>query len=84
VCVDAALWRATIEWRDDGPPGAGAFTVFCRDTADHDRSGAADVPDIFAYLSDWFAASARADCDTDGAVTVPDIFGFLTAWFGGV
>jgi hypothetical protein len=74
----------TIEWQDDGPPGAGSFTVFCRDAADHDMSGAVAVPDIFAYLSDWFAGSPRADCDTDGVCTVPDIFGFLTAWFGGV
>jgi probable HAF family extracellular repeat protein len=51
--------------------------------ADFDGSGAADVPDIFAFLSDWFALASAADFDKNGTVEVPDIFAFLSAWFAG-
>jgi hypothetical protein len=50
---------------------------------DLDGSGAADVPDVFAFLSLWFAGSAAADFDGANGVGVPDIFGFLAAWFAG-
>ena len=57
--------------RHDVPPCA----------ADFDKSGGAPgVPDIFAYLSAWFAGDARADVDGNG-VGVPDIFAFLSMWF---
>ncbi len=52
----------------------------CR--ADFDLNGAVEVPDIFAFLSAWFAGSATADFD-GGGIGVPDIFGFLSAWFAG-
>jgi len=49
--------------------------------ADFDRSGGAPgVPDIFAFLSAWFAGDARADID-GGGIGVPDIFAFLALWF---
>lgn len=39
------------------------------------------VPDIFAFLSAWFAGSA--DFDHNGVTGVPDIFAYLSAWFAG-
>lgn len=50
---------------------------------DLNSSGAADVPDIFAFLSLWFAGDAAADFDGSNGVGVPDIFAFLSAWFAG-
>jgi len=64
-------------------PTATGFIVTLRMVGDHDKSGEIAIPDIFAFLSDWFGQSARADADTDGAVVVPDIFTFLSAWFAG-
>jgi hypothetical protein len=52
--------------------------------ADFNCSGFVEVPDIFAFLSAWFANDARADFDGSGLpVTVPDIFAFLSVWFAG-
>jgi len=51
--------------------------------ADIDGNGAVEVPDIFAFLSAWFAGNAAADFDGNGMVQVPDIFAFLSAWFAG-
>lgn len=51
--------------------------------ADFNRDGGANVPDIFAFLSAWFAQQAAADSDGDGAIGVPDIFAFLSLWFEG-
>ncbi len=51
--------------------------------ADFNRDGGANVPDIFAFLSAWFAQGPGADFDADGTVAVPDIFSFLSAWFAG-
>jgi hypothetical protein len=50
---------------------------------DHDGDGDRAVPDIFAFLSDWFAQNAAGDADGDSVNTVPDIFTFLASWFGG-
>ena len=51
--------------------------------ADFDNNGAADVPDIFAFLAAWFASDPRADFDGLNGIGVPDIFAFLAAWFAG-
>lgn len=51
--------------------------------ADFDGNGEADVSDIFAYLSAWFAQEASADVDGIPGVDVPDIFFFLSVWFAG-
>jgi len=51
--------------------------------ADHDCSGVVSVPDIFAFLSAWFAADSAADFNHDSNINVPDIFAFLSAWFAG-
>jgi pimeloyl-ACP methyl ester carboxylesterase len=52
--------------------------------ADFDENGEVEVPDIFAFLSAWFAHDASADFDgSGGTVAVPDIFAFLAAWFAG-
>jgi len=40
-----------------------------------------NVPDIFAFLTAWFAGSA--DFDGSGTTLVPDIFAYLSAWFAG-
>jgi len=48
---------------------------------DLDNNGATDVPDLFAFLSLWFAGNAAADWDGVGGIAVPDIFAFLSAWF---
>ncbi len=54
----------------------------CR--ADFNQDQNLGVPDIFAFLSAWFAGDSTANFDGDGAVpTVPDIFAFLSAWFAG-
>ena len=52
--------------------------------ADYDCSGTVNVPDIFAFLSAWFANDPATDFDGSGLpVAVPDIFAFLSAWFAG-
>ncbi len=51
--------------------------------ADFDDSGDVEVPDIFAYLSAWFANDDAADIDGTPGVAVPDIFAFLSLWFAG-
>ncbi len=49
--------------------------------ADFDQSGGAPgVPDIFAFLSAWFAGDSRANID-GGTLGVSDIFAFLSMWF---
>lgn len=68
-----------VEWE----PTATGFIVTCRSAGDHDKNGTIDVPDIFAFLSDWFTASPRADYGGDGGVAVPDIFTYLSKWFAG-
>ena len=51
--------------------------------ADFDHSGHADVQDVLAFLSAWFALDPRADFHADGEIDATDIFDFLTAWFNG-
>ena len=71
----------------DGLPGGSAnwtFTIVgdsCE--ADLNASGDADVPDIFQFLSLWFAGDSAADIDGVPGVAVPDIFFFLSFWFAG-
>ncbi len=49
--------------------------------ADLDGNGAVEVPDLFAFLSLWFAGNPAANWDGVGGVAVPDIFAYLSAWF---
>lgn len=51
--------------------------------ADFDGNGTVGVPDIFAFLSAWFASDSRADIDGTPGIGVPDIFAFLSLWFAG-
>ncbi len=51
--------------------------------ADFDGDGVRAVPDIFAFLSAWFAQDPRSDIDGLGGIAVPDIFAFLSLWFAG-
>ncbi len=51
--------------------------------ADFDDNGTRDVPDIFAFLSAWFARDPAANFDGASGVEVPDIFAFLSLWFAG-
>ncbi len=68
-----------------GPSGLGIFYPrgggTC--TADFDGTNGVGVPDIFAFLSAWFAQDSRADVDGTPGVAVPDIFAFLSMWFAG-
>ncbi len=48
---------------------------------DFDQNGLVAVPDIFAFLSAWFAGLPSANVDGVPGVTVPDIFAFLSTWF---
>jgi len=60
-----------------------AFLVQARCAADYDADGVATVPDIFAFLSDWFAGVDKANVNRDGSLNVGDIFAFLSDWFAG-
>ncbi len=51
--------------------------------ADRNGNAVTDVPDIFQFLSEWFAMDPVADFDASGTIEVPDIFAFLSAWFAG-
>jgi len=51
--------------------------------ADFDGSGDVAVPDIFAFLSAWFASDPSANMDDIPEIEVPDIFAFLSLWFAG-
>lgn len=51
--------------------------------ADFDGNGVVGVPDIFSFLSAWFAGDASADVDGTPGIGVPDIFAFLSLWFAG-
>lgn len=56
----------------------------CGPSVDIDHNGIREVPDVFAFLSLWFAGDSRANFDSEGdAPAVPDIFAFLTSWFEG-
>lgn len=59
-----------------------SLTVAC--TADFNSNGIVDVPDIFAFLTVWFAGNyPAADFNNDQSINVHDIFAFLQAWFLG-
>jgi PKD repeat protein/glucose/arabinose dehydrogenase len=62
---------------------AASITVTTCCPADFNNDGSVTVPDIFAFLSAWFAQSPAADFNDDLVVTVPDIFAYLAAWFAG-
>jgi len=57
------------------------MSVFARCSGDFDNNDVVAVPDIFAFLSAWFAQTYTADFNRDGTISVPDIFAFLSAWF---
>lgn len=59
------------------------FTIQGSCVADFDGNGQVQVPDIFAFLSTWFASDPSTDIDGNGQIQVPDIFAFLTLWFAG-
>lgn len=69
--ADGVLSAADVAW----------FTFPSRCYPDWNEDGVVDVPDIFAFLSDWFAG--QGDFNGDGFTLVDDIFGFLAAWFQG-
>lgn len=51
--------------------------------ADIDGVEGLGVPDIFHFLSLWFANDPAADWDGENGLGVPDIFTYLSDWFGG-
>jgi hypothetical protein len=79
---DPAMPNIGAGWRTDVDIGAYEFQgTSCR--ADHDGDTAISVPDIFSYLSDWFAQRLESDFDRDRSVEVDDLFHWLAAWFAG-
>ncbi len=65
------------DWAVVEVPGSGG-PQFC--DADWCQDGAVGVPDIFCFLSDWFALDPDAR-DYGGTPGVPAIFAFLSVWF---
>ncbi len=57
------------------------FKLVC--PGDFNRDGVTSVPDIFAFLSAWFAGDPEADYTYNGVVFPSDIFAFLSGWFRG-
>lgn len=56
--------------------------VYC--TADWNRDAVVNVPDIFGFLTCWFAGDVLcANFNGDCCINVGDIFDYLTAWFAG-
>ncbi len=54
--------------------------------ADYDKMGGIAVPDIFAYINDWFASSPYAAIGGDGTgggATVQNLFDWINSWFAG-
>jgi len=70
-------------WSDLPDPEDVPGTLVLDCPGDFDADGVLGVPDIFAFLSAWFATDPRTDLDGSGIVDVPDIFAFLSAWFAG-
>ncbi len=58
---------------------AGGVRLIVTHIADFNNDLQVNVPDIFAFLSAWFAGNG--DFNSDGVNSVPDIFAYLSAWF---
>jgi hypothetical protein len=56
-------------------------SIPCR--ADYDTSGTLAVPDIYTFLSAWFAADPSADFNGINGINEQDIFDFVGGWFAG-
>ncbi|MBX3403139.1 MAG: PKD domain-containing protein [Phycisphaeraceae bacterium] len=69
-------WLSGVACGQHGNP-----TTCC--PANFDGANGVDVPDIFAFLSAWFAGLPSANFDGVGGIAVADIFAFLSAWFAG-
>ena len=87
ICVIASGADCTAQGGIYGGPNtlcnsAGNNTQPCC-RADFDQSGEVEVPDIFGYLSGWFAQSETAEADGVEGISVPDIFAYLSMWFAG-
>jgi len=80
---DLMLYSPCSLVRTLGTPSGITISVGECCPADFDTDGTLAVPDIFAFLSAWFAQQPAADFNADGSVAVPDIFSFLSAWFAG-
>jgi hypothetical protein len=81
ICDDAggdigtfASWSLIVN--EPGAPVCGP--AFC--DADWCQDGSVGVPDIFCFLSDWFAMDPDA-INYGGTSGVPAIFAFLAEWF---
>ena len=83
ICDDAGHDIGTLtSWslilRDSAPSPCEGGPQFC--DADWCQDGAVGVPDIFCFLSDWFAMDPDAR-NFGGTPGVPAIFAFLSEWF---
>ncbi|MBY0310968.1 MAG: hypothetical protein K2W85_02750 [Phycisphaerales bacterium] len=96
VCCRGATCATLSQTNCSTPAGSGAGAAFvasatCGGTttpcchADYDKLGGVGVPDIFAYLNDWFAGSPMAFFagDGSGSPSVSNLFDYLNAWFVG-
>lgn len=84
VTVGTGETWSVFDLNGDGIIDAGDLSIFTPPCiADFDADGDRDVPDIFTFLSAWFAIDARADIDGLGGIAVPDIFAFMSLWFAG-
>ncbi|MBX3405050.1 MAG: hypothetical protein KF699_16690 [Phycisphaeraceae bacterium] len=85
LMVDAGEYRCVVSNECGSVTSAAAVLAldFCC-PADVNGDGVVTVPDIFYFLSYWFAGDiAHANFNSDCCINVNDIFDFLTAWFAG-
>jgi hypothetical protein len=82
ICTDTTALDCAAQGGTAGPEGQSCFSFVCETYCDADwcEDGEVGVPDIFCFLSDWFAMDAEARC-FGGTCEVPAIFAFLSAWF---
>jgi hypothetical protein len=65
------------------PTRISVYTTCARCPFDLNRNGAADVSDIFDFLSHWSSYELCGDYNRDGSVLVQDIYDFLSGWYAG-
>jgi hypothetical protein len=85
TCIETIPSVCSAAGGTPGTVGDSCFFVSCEPAcvADFDNNGDVQVPDIFAFLSAWFAQDPSADLDGTPGIAVPDIFAFLSLWFAG-
>lgn len=82
TCIETIASACIAAGGTPGNIGEFCFNTVCDAYCDADwcEDGEIGVPDIFCFLSDWFANDPTARC-FGGTCEVPAIFAFLSAWF---